>query len=80
MKYKEHIMVLILAFRRAFAIRAFSNDPETGFKTHYFISMAESDLFYLIYRTFIVLAVPNNPAVMRLLRDVFFLDKLDFRP
>ena len=80
MKSKEQIMVLILALRRVFAIRAFSNDAESGLKRHCFISMAESDLFSFIYRNFIALAVPNNPAVIRLLRDVLFLDKLEFKP
>ena len=80
MKFKEHIMVLVLAMRRVYAIKAFSNDPESGLKTHYFSSMADSGLFTFIYRNFKALAVPNNPAVIRLLRDVLFLDKLDFKP
>ena len=80
MKTKEEIMVLILAMRKVFIKRAFSNNAESGFKTHCFISMDESDLFSSIYCIFIELAVPNNPAVIRLLRDVLFLDKLDLKP
>ena len=71
-------MVLILALRRVFAKRVFSNDPESGFKTHYYKS-ADTNLLLYIYRIFIELAVPNNPAVVRLLRDVMFHDKLDFK-